>query len=76
MMSDGDYRTERLMRGNLDLQRDAETGQWRLTWSPHHGEPDWPGHCYSPDDRDLPSDYPAADDLDALIKWGRRHFGP
>jgi hypothetical protein len=75
-MSAGDYRTEHLMRGNLDLRRNAETGTWRLAWSPHYGEPDWPGHCYSPGDWDLPGDYPPADDLDALIKWGRRHFGP
>lgn len=75
-MSASDYRTEYLMRGNLDLRRDTETGKWRLAWSPHDGEPDWPGRCYSPGDQDLPSDYPPADDLDALIKWGRRHFGP
>ena len=74
-MSAGDYRTEYLMRDNLDLRRD-ETGMWRLAWSPHDGEPDWPGKFYSPSDSDLPSDYPSADNPDALIKWGRRHFGP
>ena len=75
-MSDSNYRTEYLLRGNLDLRRDGQTGKWRLAWSPHDGEPDWPGHSYSPGDKDLPSDYPPADDLTALIDWGRRHFGP
>jgi hypothetical protein len=71
-----DYRTERLGRGNLDLQQNAETGEWSLSWNPDHGEPDWPGHTYSPGDDDLPDDFPGPDDPDALIAWGRGHFGP
>jgi hypothetical protein len=74
--SDGDYRTERLSRGNLDLNLDGDTGRWLLSWRPHYGEPDWPGHTYSAGDKDLPEDYPASDDVEALIEWGRSHFGP
>lgn len=70
------YRRERLTRGWLDLQQDARAGAWRLAWNPAHGEPDWPGHVYSPDDQDLPSDYPDPADADELVEWGRRHFGP
>lgn len=76
MTSDGVYRLERLSRGNLELSLDAAMGGWRLSWAPHYGEPDWPGHTYTPGDADLPGDYPAPDDVDALIEWGRRHFGP
>ena len=54
----------------------AELGAWRLTWNPDFGEPDWPGHTYSPEDDDLPGDYPDAADVEALVEWGRRHFGP
>jgi hypothetical protein len=70
------YRRERLTRGWLDLQEDAEAGAWHLAWDPDFGEPDWPGHTYSPDDGDLPSDYPYPADSDALVEWGRKHFGP
>lgn len=70
------YRRERLGRGWLDLYEDAEAGAWRLTWGPDFGEPDWPGHTYSPEDGDLPTDYPDPADCDALVEWGRRHFGP
>ena len=70
------YRRERLTRGWLDLYQDARTGAWRLAWDPDYGEPDWPGHTYSPDDDDLASDYPDPADSDALIEWGRKHFGP
>jgi hypothetical protein len=51
------YRRERLTRGWLDLCYDAEAGAWRLAWDPDYAEPDWPGHTYSPEDDDLPSDY-------------------
>jgi hypothetical protein len=71
-----EYRMERLTRGNLDLNLDAATGLWILSWRPHYGEPDWPGHTYSPGDKDLPSDFPAPDDVEALLAWGRSHFGP
>lgn len=71
-----DYRRERLTRGNLDLYRDRESVSWFLSWAPDLGEPDWPGHTYAPDDEHRPSDYPDASDLDALIEWGRKHFGP
>ena len=54
------YRRERLRRGWLDLIEDAEAGVWGLTWAPDFAEPDWPGHTYSPEDGDLPSDYPDA----------------
>jgi hypothetical protein len=70
------YRRERLRRGWLDLYHDAEVGAWVLGWNPDSGEPDWPGHTYSPEDDDLPSDYPDPADADALVDWGRRHFGP
>ena len=60
------YRRERLGRGWLDLCHDAELGTWRLSWGPDAGEPDWPGHTYSPEDDDLPSDYPDPADSDAL----------
>jgi hypothetical protein len=30
---------------------------------------------YSPEDDDLPSDYPDPADSDALVEWGQRHFG-
>ena len=70
------YRRERLRRGWLDLCEDAETGTWRLSWAPDSGEPDWPGHAYSAEDDDLPGDYPESSDSDALIEWGRKHFGP
>ena len=58
-----------------DLCHDAEAGAWRLSWAPDHAEPDWPGHTYSPEDEDLPSDYPDPSDPDALVGWGTRHFG-
>lgn len=70
------YRRERLTRGWLDLHHDAVAGGWRLAWGPDYAEPDWPGHTYSPDDDDLPSDYPDPTDSEALVEWGRRHFGP
>lgn len=69
-------RRERLVRGWLDLYSDMETGEWRLSWEPDQGEPDWPGHTYLPIDGDLPDDYPDPHDSDALIEWGRNHFGP
>jgi hypothetical protein len=31
---------------------------------------------YSPGDDDLPSDFPDPADIDALVGWGRKHFGP
>jgi hypothetical protein len=61
------YRRERLTRGWLDLHQDAEAGAWLLSWAPDHGEPDWPGHIYSPEDEDLPSDYPDPRDPEALV---------
>ena len=70
------YRRERRARGWLALCEDAETGAWRLAWGPDSGEPDWPGHTYAPEDDDLPGDYPEPTDADALVEWGRRHFGP
>ena len=70
------YRRERLRRGWLDLCEHAELGAWGLTWNPDFAEPDWPGHTYSPEDDDLPGDYPDAADVEALVDWGRRHFGP
>jgi hypothetical protein len=70
------YRRERLARGWLDLYYDAEAGAWRLAWGPDYAEPDWPGHTYSTGDDDLPSDFPATDDSEALVEWGRKHFGP
>ena len=72
----GTYRRERLGRGWLDLYRDGETGEWGLAWAPDFGEPDWPGHTYAPDDQDLPGDYPDPGDVEALVDWGRKHFGP
>jgi hypothetical protein len=71
-----DYRRERLTRGWLDLYHDAEAGTWRLAWGPDFAEPDWPGHTYAPEDEDLPTDYPDPADVDALVDWGRKHFGP
>ena len=68
------YRGERLRRGWLDQH--AEGGAWGLAWNPDFGEPDWPGHTYSPDDDDLPGDYPDLADAEALVEWGRKHFGP
>jgi hypothetical protein len=70
------YRRERLSRGFLDLYQDPQAGTWRLAWEPDQGEPDWPGHTYWSDDEDLPSDYPDATDAEALVDWGRKHFGP
>ncbi len=72
----GTYRRERLKRGWLDLHQEAETGAWGLTWAPDFGEPDWPGHTYAPDDDDLPGDFPDTADVEALVGWGRKHFGP
>jgi hypothetical protein len=71
-----DYRRERLTRGNIDLYRNPETVNWLLSWAPDQGEPDWPGHTYVPDAPDAPTDYPDASDVDALLAWGRKHFGP
>ena len=70
------YRRERLRRGWLDLCQHADFGAWDLTWNPDAGEPDWPGHTYSAEDDDLPADYPDRADAEALVEWGRRHFGP
>jgi hypothetical protein len=70
------YRRERLARGWLDLYQHTEAGAWGLAWEPDFGEPDWPGHTYAPHDEDLPSDYPDPADAEALVEWGRRHFGP
>ena len=68
------YRRERLARGWLALYEEA--GVWGLAWNPDSGEPDWPGHTYRPDDNDLPNDYPDPADVEALVEWGRKHFGP
>jgi hypothetical protein len=76
MMETAVYQRERLTRGWIVLCQDADTGAWRLAWDPDGGEPDWPGHVYSPEDDDLPDDYPDPGDVDALVGWGRRHFGP
>lgn len=76
MTETANFRRERLARGWLDLYYDADAGAWRLAWGPDYAEPDWPGHTYSPGDDDLPSDFPAAADFDALVEWGRKHFGP
>ena len=70
------YRRERLTRGWLDLCRDVEAKAWKMAWGPDFGEPDWPGHMYSPRDDDLPIDYPDAADSDALVAWAQKHFGP
>lgn len=70
------YRRERLRRGWVDLFQDADTGAWHLAWNPDFGEPDWPGHTYAPDDGDLPGDYPDRGDVEGLVEWGRKHFGP
>lgn len=75
MTETANYRRERLARGNLDLYRDSHAAEWLLSWAPDLGEPDWPGHTYSPADDDLPSDYPDPSDLDALVGWGTKHFG-
>lgn len=69
------YRRERLTRGWLDLFQNPGVGAWGLSWAPDHGEPDWPGHIYSPEDDDLPNDYPDPSDADALVAWGTKHFG-
>jgi hypothetical protein len=76
LIATGTYRRERLTRGWLDLYQDGEARPWRLAWNPASGEPDWPGHTYLPWDDDLPSDYPDPADVDELVEWGRRHFGP
>lgn len=76
MIATDTYRRERLARGWLDLADEPETGGWRLVWSPDLGEPDWPGHTYAPEDGDLPGDYPDSTDVEALVRWGRKHFGP
>jgi len=70
------YRRERLRRGWLDLFQQAEDRAWSLGWNPDFGEPDWPGHTYAPEDDDLPGDYPNPADVEALLEWGRKHFGP
>jgi hypothetical protein len=70
------YRRERLRRGWLDLYHDRETGAWVVAWNPGSGEPDWPGYTYLPEDDDLPSDYPDPADVEALVGWGLKHFGP
>jgi hypothetical protein len=70
------YRRERLTRGWLDLRQGDAAGAWRLAWNPAPGEPDWPGHTYSPGDDDLPMDYPDPADVEELVAWGRKHFGP
>ena len=70
------YRRERLRRGWLDLYQDGETGVWVVAWNPDSGEPDWPGYTYMPEDDDLPSDYPDPADVEALVGWGVKHFGP
>ena len=72
----GNYRRQRLRRGWLDLHPHGEGGEWGLAWGPDLGEPDWPGHIYWPEDDDLPSDYPDPADAEALVEWGRKHFGP
>ena len=75
-MSTAVYQRERLTRGWIVLCQDS-TGAWCLAWDPDGGEPDWPGHTYSPADADLPSDYPSdSADPAALVGWGRKHFGP
>jgi hypothetical protein len=76
MLETGTYRRERLTRGWLDLYYDPAAGAWRIAWDPDSGEPDWPGHTYKPHDDDLPGDYPDPADVEALLKWGRKHFGP
>ena len=76
MMETAVYQRERLSRGWIVLCQDADTGAWRLAWDPDGGEPDWPGHVYSPEDHDLPDDYPDPADVDSLVDWARRHFGP
>jgi hypothetical protein len=70
------YRRERLGRGWLDLAQDPDGAAWGLTWNPDFGEPDWPGHTYSREDGDLPADFPDPADAEALVEWGRKHFGP
>jgi hypothetical protein len=70
------YRRERLARGWLDLCQEAEGEAWGLAWNPDFGEPDWPGHTYLPEDDDLPNDYPDPAEAEALVEWGRKHFGP
>ena len=69
-------RRERLTRGWLDLYPYGEVGEWGLAWAPDYGEPDWPGHIYWPEEEDLPRDYPDPADAEALVEWGRTHFGP
>jgi hypothetical protein len=29
-----------------------------------------------PEDDDLPNDYPDPAEAEALVEWGRKHFGP
>jgi hypothetical protein len=70
------FRRERLRRGWLDLYQHTEGGGWSVAWNADLGEPDWPGHTYSPEDDDLPGDYPDPADAEALVEWGRKHFGP
>ena len=70
------YRRDGSHAGGWTSATTLKAGAWRLAWDPDYAEPDWPGHTYSPEDDDLPSDYPDPSDSDALVEWGRKHFGP
>ena len=52
----------------------GEDDNWRVTWRPERGHKDYPGHTFSPKDRDLPHDYPRTQNPDDLMAWAVNRF--
>lgn len=55
-------------------RNEGETS-WRVTWLPDEGDPDHPGHTYTPGDVDMPRDFPGGDDPDAILAWAKERWG-
>jgi hypothetical protein len=52
-----------------------EEGLYNVSWRPARGHPEYPGHLYSPGDRDLPADFPTKATKENLQAWALSRWG-
>jgi len=70
------YRRQRLTRGWLDLYRHADAGAWGLAWARTPANPIGRDTRTRRKTTICPATYPDPADAEALVDWGRKHFGP
>lgn len=66
-----DYGRERVTNGWVTVSKD-DAGEWRVSWEPDQGHPDWPGNTVSPSDAEYPDE---VDSPEALLRWGVERWG-